>query len=477
MRGVVFLKRDQEVMIHLYHTNDLHSHFENWKPISQFIRQEKERLINMGEEVFTLDIGDHVDRSHVISEATAGKANVQLLNEAKYDFATIGNNEGITLKKDDLDHLYEDAHFSVLVANLFYMDGTRPKWAKPYELRTLQNGITIAFVGVTVAYPVFYSLLGWNITDPHLALEQALAEVREKADIVVLLSHLGRNEDEYIAEHYDVDIILGAHTHHFFERGLELHGTLLCCVGKWGQYVGHVQIGIDGNTKKITRMNARTLATNQLLGWKDYGNSLAQLQTKSEQIMDEQVVELKEDLAVDWFAGTPFSKLLAASLKEWCTADIGMVNAGILLESLPKGIVTRGDIHRVCPHPINPCKLVVNGKTLREVIIKARREQTEHLEVKGLGFRGKVMGKMIYEGVEIIPDTIPGNKILLQEVLINGEPLESDRFYSIGTVDMFSFGYLFPEFLTAKEKHYYMPELLRDVLKEKLIEMSHSVKS
>ena len=45
----------------------------------------------------------------------------------------------------------------------------------------------------------------------------------------------------------------------------------------------------------------------------------------------------------------------------------------------------------------------------------------ENLEVKGFGFRGKVMGKMIYAGVEVIPDTIPGNKILLEDVLINGE--------------------------------------------------------
>ncbi|WP_416828610.1 bifunctional metallophosphatase/5'-nucleotidase [Ectobacillus polymachus] len=463
--------------IHLYHTNDLHSHFENWKPISQFFRKEKERLVNRGEDVFTLDIGDHVDRFHTITEATAGKANVQLLNEAKYDFATIGNNEGITLKKEDLDHLYDEAEFSVLVANLFYKDGTRPAWAKPYELRTLPSGITIACIGVTVAYPVFYSLLGWSITDPYEALEACMDEVREKADVVVLLSHLGRNEDEYIAEHYDIDVILGAHTHHFFEQGLLLHGTLLCCVGKWGRHVGHVQIGLNPVTKKIIRKKARTLATSKLHGYTDTGTMLLRLQEESEHIMNEQVVELKEDLVIDWFADSNFSKLLAVSLKEWCHADIGMVNAGIILDSLPKGIVTRGDIHRVCPHPINPCRLVVKGKTLREVILKAQRPQTEHIEVKGLGFRGKVMGKMIYEGVEIIPDTIPGNKRLLEEVLINGEPLELERLYSVGTVDMFTFGYLYPELLVAKEKHYFMPELLRDVLREKLIEVGHSVKS
>ncbi|MBS7726714.1 5'-nucleotidase C-terminal domain-containing protein, partial [Vibrio cholerae] len=140
--------------------------------------------------------------------------------------------------------------------------------------------------------------------------------------------------------------------------------------------------------------------------------------------MEEPVVHLKESLPVDWFHETAFSHMLANALKTWCGAEIGMVNAGVLLEGLEEGVVTRGDIHRICPHPINPCLLKVPGKTLREVILKARRPNMENLEVKGFGFRGKVMGKMIYAGVEVIPDTIPGNKILLEDVLINGESLE-----------------------------------------------------
>ena len=158
--------------------------------------------------------------------------------------------------------------------------------------------------------------------------------------------------------------------------------------------------------------------------------------------------------------------MLANALKTWCGAEIGMVNAGVLLEGLEEGVVTRGDIHRICPHPINPCLLKVPGKTLREVILKARRPNMENLEVKGFGFRGKVMGKMIYAGVEVIPDTIPGNKILL----------ELDRIYTVGTIDMFTFGYLYPELSTLSNKQYYMPELLRDVLTDVLITHTSSVK-
>jgi 5'-nucleotidase len=75
-----------------------------------------------------------------------------------------------------------------------------------------------------------------------------------------------------------------------------------------------------------------------------------------------------------------------------------------------------------------------------------------------------------------VPDTIPGNKVLLEDVIINGESLDLERIYTVGTSDMFTFGYLYPELAVVPEKEYYMPELLRDVLKDTLMKYESSVK-
>ncbi len=417
-----------------------------------------------------------MDRFHRITEATNGLGNTKLLNEALYDYVTIGNNEGITLAKKHLNHLYNHAGFEVLVANLFEKEGVRPTWAKPYKLHTTTDGITIALIGLTVAYPEFYQMLDWHIEDPMMHLESILAEVKEKAHITVVLSHLGKTADEYMAENYDIDVILGAHTHHLFERGVLMNGTLLCCCEKWGHYVGHVQLTVDKETKQLLKKDGRAIKTERLGAYGESLSTIEMLQEESKNIMADPVIELKEPLPIDWFKETAFASMLASALKEWCNAEVGMVNAGVLLEGLNEGIVTRGDIHRICPHPINPCALQVPGRTLREVILKARRPNMEELEVKGLGFRGKVMGKMIYDGIEVIPDTIPGNKVLLKDVLINGESLQLDRVYTVGTIDMFTFGYLYPELSTLSEKQYYMPELLRDVVTEMLITYTSSIK-
>ena len=83
--------------IHIYHTNDVHSHFENWPQINHFLSQRKQQAADNGEACFLFDIGDHIDRSHPFTEGTEGKGNNELLNEAGYDAVTIGNNEGITM--------------------------------------------------------------------------------------------------------------------------------------------------------------------------------------------------------------------------------------------------------------------------------------------------------------------------------------------------------------------------------------------
>ena len=74
----------------IMHTNDIHSCFDHWSQIVAYIKK------NRNAHTLYLELGDHIDRSNALTEATYGKGNVELLNEAAVDYGTIGNNEGIT---------------------------------------------------------------------------------------------------------------------------------------------------------------------------------------------------------------------------------------------------------------------------------------------------------------------------------------------------------------------------------------------
>lgn len=457
--------------VYIYHTNDIHSHFENWPKVTQFLNERRAYHQQRNEQMLLFDIGDFLDRFHPITEATKGKANIQLLNDLGYDAVTIGNNEGITLSFTDLNELYEEARFPVIVANLFNQNGERPTWLKPYHIIQLTDALKIGVIGLTVHYSKFYELLGWSVTDPFSALKDLLHELSPQVDIIVLLSHLGINEDERIAEMFEeVDIILGAHTHHVLPEGRAVKNTLICGAGKFGEHIGIVKLEIDGSIRHIQK-SAHVAHLTQYKECEDMKEKINTLYAQSEKLLNEKVIDLYDDLKLDWFSPSPFAKLMAAALKEWCEGEIGMVNAGVLLEPLFKGTVTKGDLHRICPHPINPCKVYLRGDELKEVILQANTEELKHLQIKGLGFRGKLMGQMVYDGLELETETLADGLEHIHSIIINGEELDTNRVYAVATIDMFTFGNLYPEIRRAENKQYYLPEFLRNVLEWKLKKM------
>ena len=446
--------------IHIYHTNDLHSHFENWPRIRDFLKLRKEWHLDSRDEVFLFDIGDHVDRWHPFSEGTLGKGNVELLNEVGYNAVTIGNNEGITFSYDELNELYGEAEFDVLLANLYTKEGEIPSWAKKYQIYETKNGVKFGVIGLTAYFAPFYKPLGWTITSPMDELSAVLEEVSPQADFIVLLSHLGIRDDEWIADQFpQVDIILGAHTHHIFHEGKEIKGTLLGAGGKHGHYVGHMILEFDTETRSFTSRKAQLYEQDHLPVSPDEEQQIEAWHTQGQELLKDTVAVLNSDMEADWFKPSELPQLLSDGLLEWCEADCSFINAGLVLEGLKKGPVTRFDIHRILPHPINPCVIELKGAELKEVLKATRDEELHHLQVKGLGFRGKVMGDFVYSSISFQKD--------IQHILIDGKTIDPDRVYKLATTDMFTFGHFFPE-LQRAEKHYFMPEFLRDILSWKL---------
>lgn len=459
-----------EEMIHIYHTNDLHSHLEHWPSIHKLVTERRRWHEEEGDEVFVFDIGDHMDRWHPLSDATRGKANCRLLNEAGYDAGTIGNNEGITLPFEDLDSMYLEKEFEMLVANLFNQDGSRPVWAKPYHVYISKKGTRIGVIGVTVNFGRFYEQLGWKVTDPMEEIENCVDELKKQSDVIILLSHLGIHDDERIAEQFpEIDVILGGHTHHILHEGKEVGSSLLAGAGKFGYYTGHVTVKLDVDSKRILQKTALLYDMNEAGQAEDEKEMAAAYYMEGRELMGEPVANLPAKLTADPMQHTELARLLVQALREWCDADCAFMNAGMILKGLKQGDVTRFDLLEICPHPINPCTINMSGAELKEVLLQTRDESWPHLQIKGLGFRGTVMGVMEYDGIEFRQK---GN---VQQVFINGELIDAKKQYLLAIPDMFTFGRFFPEIQRAEEKRYWLPEFLRNLLEWKLTNMTINI--
>ncbi|TFB24272.1 bifunctional metallophosphatase/5'-nucleotidase [Filobacillus milosensis] len=449
--------------LYFYFTSDLHSHFENWPKIMNDINKKIDKNKKNNEFYMLLDNGDHLDRSHPVTEATLGESNIELLNHSGFNVCTLGNNEGITLPSDKLFHLYDEAQFDVVCANINLKNEDNPSWLKPYDIYQVSSGIKVGIIGLTAPFEAFYNKLGWQTFHPMDTLRELLPEVREQCDVVILLSHLGYSMDEQIAEEFDVDVIIGGHTHHLIKQGQLINNTLLTAVGKHGHYYGEIVLEYNHLEQHICGKEAFAIPVEHEPDEKETNQLLSKLEQKANEKLGQVITNLTQPYPIDWLKETPLMKTFVSTLREWTNSDCAMLNSGVLLHGFEDGPVTKLDVHRSCPHPMNPCTMVLTGKELIETVRMLEQERFIHFELKGLGFRGKKIGKMVYSNLTI--DYHEDSKYV-ETVFVNGEKVNSKQKYTIATADTFSFPWLVPPISSVKEKHYYLPEFLRDLLEE-----------
>lgn len=451
--------------VHILHTNDLHSRFEQMAHISACLKEKRAEWEQLGELVLTVDVGDHVDRSRMISEATWGRANVKILNHCGYQYVTIGNNEGLTLPKERLNRLYEHAVFTVVLGNL--QEGVTvqpPTWATPYAIHEW-DGLRIAILGVTAAFDSFYRLLGWEVSDPLPLIKQQVQALRSQVDVIIVLSHLGYWADKQMAAEVEgIDVILGGHTHHLLEQGERVGSTLLAQVGKFGEYVGHVRLQLDQERRQILSKEAQVMRVGDFAADPVVEQMLKEEQQAAEQALSQPIATLSMDLEIDWQRESPLATLLAASLRRWTGAEIGIANSGLSLKPLRRGAVTRKDLLECVPHAVKPCAITLSGEQLLAILRRAVQPETISLPLQGFGFRGKMMGWMGIDGVTV--HYSDGENPVVTRIDVSGQPLMGKRLYRVATVDMFLFNHLFPEFHQGQDQQFYLPEVLREVLAE-----------
>jgi 5'-nucleotidase len=457
--------------LYLYYTNDLHSNFEQWPRVAEFMKNAIKKREKNDDSYWLFDIGDHVDRVHPISEGLMGKGNVELLNEIGYDVVTIGNNEGITFAHKDLFHLYDEAKFQVVCANLQSLDNLLPSWLHVAVRVQSKQGVKIGIIGLTAPFNDYYELLGWHVANPYEVLEKEVEKLKESVDIIVLLSHLGINEDEEIARRFpEIDVIIGGHTHHLLRTGELVNQAIITAAGKHCYYAGEVMLTWDHQEEKLIGMEAFATDISEFPDNQATKALLDNLQHEANKRLQETVVTLEEPLPISWYENTPIMQQLTEMILKETEADCAMFNAGLLLEDFPVGQITLGDIHRICPHPINPCIVELTGAELLEVVRASLTEEFVNLELKGFGFRGKVLGKMVFAGIEVQVESHQNGQEYVEAIWHNGAPLNPEQTYNVVTADSFTFGRLLPEVAKSKKKNYILPTFIRDFLADALRE-------
>lgn len=450
--------------ITILHTNDLHSHFENWPRIRRYLKTTRQQVMADGATVYTFDLGDHVDRVHPVSEATNGQQNIQLMNQIGYDGVTIGNNEGLGFVRAQLDHLYDHANFPVILGNLRTPDTHElPDWAIDHRLLTTAAGTRLLVLGLTAPYHLTYPLAGWQILDVQPTLAALLQRFTGQFDVCVLLSHLGLDVDRLLAKRFpQVTVIIGSHTHHLLPHGEHDHQSLLAAAGKFGRYIGKIELSItaDHQVKSAVASVTETATlpvadgdTAEITGLQDLGESI---------LSEQRVADLPTAMEADPTGQPRLVREGLHAIAEYAGTQAAILNAGLFLQDLPSGVVNQNQLHQLLPHNMHVMTVTLSGYDLWRLVqeFELARLFLRRFPQKGMGFRGKIFGELNYLGLAYDAVT--------HQVTWRGEPLSPTRQYRIAMVDHYLFIPFFPTISIVGKNQILYDDLLREVFAQYL---------
>jgi 5'-nucleotidase/UDP-sugar diphosphatase len=243
----------QDVRLTIIHTADIHSRLFPYNMVPNSFDQAYgllpvnapfggiaristmvKRIRVSSERSIWLDSGDAWEGAAVFNEFQ-GEAEIRSLSLAGMEGEVLGNHEFDLGTPQLVKELNAWSQFPHLVADYAWEDPTNSgtdlslqDLTTPFQMYDV-NGLKIGVIGLGNEDTLLSSYmgnttLGFRPIDPGTALQQYVALIRPMCDLVVVLSHLGLDDDEGLSSsevsdpnaslpNQNVDLILGGHLH------------------------------------------------------------------------------------------------------------------------------------------------------------------------------------------------------------------------------------------------------------------------
>lgn len=442
----------------ILHTNDVHGAVGGYAKVAAL----KADFEAAGAEVLLLDAGDFIQGTTSVS-VSEGATAVELMNLVGYDVVTLGNHE-FDYGYANLTTILENAEFNV-TSNVSYNGEAA---FHKFELYELACGLNLGIMGLTTpetatkAHPAKIQGVTFAAGEDLYAYAQETVDVLSvNADIVLVLSHLGVDDESITNRSYDlyekvtgIDFIIDGHSHTVMTEGV--NGEPIQSTGTALANVGVIVIGEEG------------IEENKLINLADYMKEDETVKAAAEGI----VAEIEEiygavfattEILLDGnrspgvrTQNTNLGDLITDALLWQATKDGGLAvddahvvaitNGGGIRATIQAGDVTMNDINTVLPFGNTVALVYVTGEELLEVL-----EASTFCTPEAVGAFPQTAGikYTLNTGVEYDanPETYPGstyygpasiNRVAIES--INGQPFDKAATYAIVTNDFLAAG-------------------------------------
>ncbi|SCZ81227.1 5'-nucleotidase C-terminal domain-containing protein [Acidaminobacter hydrogenoformans] len=441
MMGFGFAAEDDTVEITIFHTNDAHARVESsasvvgYAKIAKLVNQEKA----LNPNVLLLDAGD-ATHGQTIATLVKGESIVDIYNAVGYDAMTLGNHD-FNYGKERVLQLEEMANYPFLAANVINEDGT--PFVERYVIKEV-GGVKVGVFGLATPETYYKShpdnTKGLKIENPIETAKAMVAELEGKADLIVVLSHLGLEPaseftDRMIAYQVPgVDLIIGGHSHTRFSTGIVNNGVTIVQTGGYNESLGRIDITWSGGEIAavkpylIPAASVADLAEDEtvknliteLKGEQDVVTSVVVGSTSVELIGARELVRTGE---------TNLGNLITQAMLHVTGADVAITNGGGIRASIDVGDITVGEVSTVLPFG----NYIVTKSITGEDLLKA----IEH----GLTDYPNQMGAFPHLAgirVQFDPSKEVGKRVVT--AMIDGKAIDPAKSYLVATNDFMAAG-------------------------------------
>ena len=383
--------------------------------------------------VILLSAGD-MFQGTPISDVFHGRPVLDMMNGLHFDAMTLGNHE-FDWGRTTLAGIIESAAFPVLSANIVDRAGSYLPGVRPYVI-VERKGVKIAVIGLTTPETP-YATKAENVKDltfldPVRVLPGLLAEVRRKgATLIILLTHLGLDEDRRLAAAVEgIDVIVGGHSHTVVTDPVTVGRTRIVQAGSHGLYLGVLDLTVDEKTGRIEAATEKGELKAVFAGPDDpFDERIARdadrYREKTGAIFRQVVGETKVPLTRHADRESLLGDVIADAMRESAASEIAIQNSGAIRADIPAGRITLEQVATVLPFDDALVAMDLSGAALLELLERSIERRRGILQVSGL---------------EVRLEAAAAGEIRVKAVRVNGAPLDVSRMYRVVTNDFLAAG-------------------------------------
>lgn len=431
-----------EKHIIIVHTNDTHGRVKAGRGSMGFARintKIKELKANNPESVLVLDAGDTLHGQTILS-ISKGESMVRIMNKIGYDAMAAGNHD-FNYGQERLQELDALSDFLILAANVLKSDGT--PLLTPYIIKEV-NGVKVAIFGLATPETLYKThpknVEGLTFVDPVEAAKGMVDELKDNADVIIALTHLGLDEGSSVkssdvaAGVSGVDLIVDGHSHSAITEGTVVNGTMIVQAGEYDKYLGivDVKVGTDGSVSCSPELLSATESAT-IVEDKEILDLISQIEEENSLITSEVVgtteVVLDGERTHVRSNETNLGNLIADAMKETANADIALTNGGGIRASIDVGEITKGEAITVLPFG--------NIVVLKEVSGADVLAALENGFSKYPAYDGRFPN---ISGMRVVFDATKPAGSRVTQVTVGGEPLDVNKTYRLATNDFIAAG-------------------------------------